>query len=150
MPDGVVERVLLVVVKEIRTDRIKHPFCDNPPERGVRHVQPHRVDDQQRYPAHGEVQREGQFGEPAERDTLTDHARQHACPEKDEQGPTDPAADNRQAYERVRTRYHDVDRNVVEDAQTGFVGRRCDGMVEGRGEEHQEHAEQEQSSSCNL
>ena len=58
MPDSMVERVLLVIVKEIRTNRIENALGDDPEERRVGHVQPHRVEYRQRHPTHRQVQRQ--------------------------------------------------------------------------------------------
>ena len=143
MPDGVVIRVRLVFVKEIGTNSIKHTLRDDPCKSGVRHVKPHRVEYKQRHPTHRQIERQRQPRVPAEGDNLSYHARKHTSPEEDEQRPTYPTADDRQADERVRTRNHDVDRYMVEDPQPRFVRRIHDGVVERRREEHQQHAQQE-------
>ena len=82
MPDGMEIRVLFVVIKEIRTNRIKRTLCEDPCERRVRHMEPHRVEYQQGDPAHGEVQREGQFRVLAQRNKFPYRAREHARPQE--------------------------------------------------------------------
>ena len=59
MPDGMVESMLFVLVKEIRADGIEDSFGDDPPESGVRHVLPHRPYDEQGHPTHRQIEREG-------------------------------------------------------------------------------------------
>jgi len=136
MPDGMVERVLFVLVKEIRADGIEDPFGDDPRKSGMRHILPHRPYDEQRRPAHHQVEREGQVRMFAQRDDLTYHTGYHACPEKTEQTPTHPSADYREADRRVRTRDHDVDRDMIEDTDTGFRFRGYNHMIEGGSKIH--------------
>ena len=56
MPNGMVERVLLVFVKEIRTNCIKDAFCKDSSKGGVRQMHPKRIENEQRHPTHGEVE----------------------------------------------------------------------------------------------
>lgn len=80
MPDGVVESVLFVLVKEIRTDGVEDSFGDDPRKSGMRHILPHRPYDEQGRPAHHQVKREGQMGMLAQRDEFTYHTGYHASP----------------------------------------------------------------------
>ena len=141
MPDGVVESVLFVLAEKIRPDCVERAFHDDPPERHVRHMQPHRPEDQQRHPTHCQIECQGQVRVLAESDELTDRAGDHAAPKKTEQRPTDPTAYDGKADERVRTGDHDVDRYMIEDPQPRLVSWIRYGVVEGGGEEHQQHAE---------
>ena len=80
MPDGVVEGVLFVLAEKIRADGVERAFRNDPPERRVRHMQPHRPEDQQRHPAHCQIESKGQVRVLAEGNELADRAGYHAAP----------------------------------------------------------------------
>ena len=145
MPNSMPISMLLIAVEEIGSDRIEDAFGHYPPKSGMRHTQPHRPNDQQRHPAHDQIERQRQTRMATQGNELTDRTHQHARPEKSEKSPSYPTTQHTEADDRIGTRNHDVDTDMVEDTQTAFVDRSRDGMVERRRKEHEEHAQQEQA-----
>ena len=136
MPYSVVEGVLFVMVEEVGTYGIKHAFGDDPPERSMWHTGPHGPDNHQCRPTHSQVECERESRMASQCDSLADDAGNDACPEKTKHTPSNPSAENREAYRRITAGYHDVDRYMVEDAQASLVDRISHGMVDRRGSEH--------------
>ena len=97
MPDSMEIRVLFVMIEEIRTDSIKKSFGDDPREGDMRHIPPDRHDDDQRHPAHEQVEQKGQARMATQSNHFSDYTGNHAAPEETEQYPSYPSAHHLQA-----------------------------------------------------
>ena len=136
VPDAV-EVGPVVVGKEVGAAGIEKPFGQNEQQGGGGEVPADGHGDEDDRPSHEQIEQEGKARIFADGGNLVAGAGNHGRPQQTEYGPAQGTAHHADADGGVGGGYHDVDADVVEDAEPVLAFAGEPPVVEGAGGKHE-------------